>query len=166
MRKARMLKTGARYHVGARTNRKEMVLDEPGMKSLFLEVVAKAKKRYAFSVENFCIMGNHYHLILRPSKGTNLSRLMQWIMSVFAMKYNQIHGLTGHVWGQRFFSRIIESLQEYLQISEYIDENPVKAGLVVSPEDWPYGGVSHRKGGFHDIVDPLPADLSSLATLA
>jgi putative transposase len=139
-----------------------MILDEPGMKALFLEVVAKAKERYSFSVENFCIMGNHYHLIVRPSRGTNLSRLMQWIMGVFAMRYNKLHGLTGHIWGQRFFSRIIESLQEYLQISGYIDENPVKAGFVASPGDWPYGGGFHRRGGRHDIVDPLPPYLSSL----
>ncbi len=134
-----------------------MILKPGPMKALFLSVVKRAKAKYAFDVENFCIMGNHFHLLVRPRVGVSLSGLMQWIMSVFAMAWNRLHHLTGHVWGERFFSRVIESLKEFLRIFQNIDENPVKAGLVSRPADWPFGGLWHRRTGQRQIVDsPSP----------
>ncbi len=151
-----MLRDGARYHVGARINRREMSLQDAQMKALFIDVVKKAKSRYRFRIENFCVMGNHYHLVIQPLKGQNLSRIMQWIMSVFAMTYNCRRGLSGHVWGERFYSRIIAGLREYLQVFSYIDENPVRAQLVGAPWAWMFGGLSHHRRGCRDLVDPLP----------
>lgn len=157
MRKPRDLRSGARYHVGARVNRKELILDSICMKTLFLNVIKRAKRRYSFRVENFCVMGNHYHLIIQPLNGANLSRIMQWIMSVFAMSYNKSRQLTGHVWNERFFSRIIGNIREYLQTFSYIDENPVKACLVAVKWRWAFGGLDHHRRGCRDVVDPLPA---------
>ncbi len=133
-----------------------MILDPVGSKTLFLEVLSRAKKKYSFSLENFCIMGDHYHLIIRPLGGVSLSKIMQWIMSVFAMSYNRIHQLTGHCWGERFFSRIIYTMQEYVKILQYIDDNPVKAQLVGSAIEWIYGGLAFRRMGSQGILDPLP----------
>ncbi len=147
MRKPRILEDGALYHVTARANRKEMILYTHEMKMLFLEVLRRAKAKYAFHLENFCIMGNHFHLLVRPEHGTNLSRLMQWVMSVFAMAYNRLHGLVGHVWGSRFFSRIVSGLQEFLKMFAYIDDNPVEAHQVEDKRDWRYGGLWHHRAG-------------------
>jgi len=157
MRQPRKLKAGARYHVSARANRREMIMDSPGMKALFIDVVRRAKKRYSFRIENFCVMGNHYHLIIQPMHGSCLSRIMQWIMSVFAIEYNRIFGLTGHVWGERFFSRIINCLQEYIQIFQYIDENPIKAGLLAKTRLWLFGGLYHRLCNSWELLDPIPS---------
>lgn len=162
MRKPRVLRDGALYHVTARANRKEMVLDNKGMKDLFLDVVARARKKYRFCIENFCVMGNHFHLMIRPGPGESLSRIMQWIMSVFAMKYNRTWELTGHVWGERFFSRIIESFGEYLMIFDYIDSNPVESRRVSYTWDWPHGGLRHHQNGWHRVVD-RPAGYLSLS---
>jgi putative transposase len=160
MRKPRQLREGARYHVSARANRKEMLLDSSAMKALFLEVVKRAKGKYNFRIENFCVMGNHFHFILQPLKGESLSAIMRWIMSVFAMSWNRIHKLTGHVWGERYFSRIIDSLREYLQIFHYIIENPVKACLVSDGRDFRFGGLAHIREGRTDIIDLVPLWLS------
>ncbi len=156
MRKRRLLRDGGRYHVVARANRKEMILETDAMKDLFLEVVARAKKKYDFRTENFCIMGNHFHIIVQPMNESNLSEIMRWIMSVFAMAWNRIHHVTGHVWGGRFFSRLISSLMEYIQVFKYIDDNPVKACQVVNAEGWKYGGLWHFRRGLRNIVDELP----------
>src|SRR5512145_89083 len=107
MRRPRELQADARYHVTARANRKEMILDTSAMKELFLSVVKRAKEKYDFRLENFCIMGNHVHFLIQPGRGESLSAIMRWILSVFAMAYNKIRCMTGHVWGCRFFSRII-----------------------------------------------------------
>lgn len=152
----------ARYHVVARANRKEMIFEEHQARMLFLQVLSRAKKRFSFTIENLSVMGNHYHLIIRPAHNENLSRILQWIMSVFATGYNRLHALTGHVWGERFFSRIIRNLREYLAISEYIDENPVKAGLVRLRSEWPFGGIAIRRSGERSVVDRLPPYLSLL----
>jgi putative transposase len=139
-----------------------MILEEPRTKALFLDVVAKAKQRYAFRIENFTIMGNHIHLMIKPEKGVSLSRIMQWILSVFAQAYNKINGLTGHVWGERFFSRIMHTLNEYLRTFDYIDENPVKAGLVTFGFDWAFGGLYYRQRGIGGLIDPLTMPLTLL----
>jgi putative transposase len=68
------------------------------------------------------------------------------------MRFNRIHCLTGHVWGERFYSRIIENLRAYLTIFLYIDSNPLVAGLVSRVEDWLYGRFHARAIGFEDIL--------------
>jgi len=158
MRQPRILQEGARYHVTARTHRGERIFDLLATKRFFLEVVLRAKAKFGFRLENLCLMGNHFHFILRPQEGTSLSRIMQWILSVFAMAWNRENGYSGQgsVWGQRFFSTILTTLNHYLKTFSYIDANPVVAGLVSDSEDWDFGGPSLRKGGFGELLDDPP----------
>jgi putative transposase len=138
-----------------------MRLDDPAIKAIFLNTITRAKKKHDFRIDTFTVMGNHYHLIIKPLKNANLSRIMQWIMSVFAMTYNRIYKLKGHLWQDRFYSRIIQSLRELIELFKYIDENPVRAGLATRPIDWPFGGLAHRLARIGGIVDP-PDDLTVL----
>ena len=133
-----------------------MILDIFSAKELFLEVLKRAKKKYEFRVENFTVMGNHYHLMIQPKKGTSLSDIMRWIMSVFAMSYNRRNNSCGHVWNGRFFSRIIDGIDQFLKIFRYIDENPVDAHLVEDKRAWPFGGLWHRRIGSRAIIDEAP----------
>jgi putative transposase len=151
-----MLREGARYHVTGRANRKEMILDSSASKELFLSVLKRAKRKYSFRIENLCIMGNHFHLVIVPGKGESLSAIMRWIMSVFAMSFNRIHGYVGHVWGERFFSRIISGLRELLAVFDYVDGNPVKAAKVGDRRTWRYGGLWHNRTGCRDLVEETP----------
>ena len=153
MRKPRELKNGARYHVTARANRQEMIFDMDPMKELFLSVVKRAKAKYNFRIENFCIMGNHFHFIIQPLHNESLSAIMQWILSVFAMAFNKLKSFTGHVWGCRFFSRILAGLRELMHAFEYIDQNPVKACQVEDRREWRYGGLGHAREGCRNIVE-------------
>jgi len=152
MRKRRELRDGACYHVSARANDKKMILVDGRIKELFLDVVKRAKRKFDFQVENFCIMGNHVHMIIRPGKHECLSSIMQWILGVFAMAYNRLCGTSGHIWGERFFSRIIRSLREFMLIFTYIDENPVSACQVDDRRDWPWGGLRHARTGCRDVL--------------
>ena len=162
MRKPRELQDGARYHVTARANRKEMILDKGVMKELFLSVVKRAKTKYDFRIENFCIMGNHFHFIIQPMHGESLSEIMRWIMSVFAMAFNKIKGYCGHVWGSRFFSRIVAGLRDLVDVFKYIDENPIEACQVEDRRQWRYGGLGHNRSGYRDVVEELPGWLGLL----
>ncbi len=124
------------------------------MKELLLETIARAKQLYSFRVENFCVMGNHVHMILRPLGDSCLSRIMQWILSVFAMRFNREHNYRGHVWYDRFRSKVIDNIRQYLATFEYVNRNPVRAGLVDTPADYPYCGLRHIRDGCHKVVDP------------
>ncbi len=156
MRKPRQTIEDGKYHVTARANRQEMIMQDDKIKELFYTTVARAKKKYSFSIENICIMGNHFHLIIKPGKGESISKIMQWIMSVFAMAYNKLLNIHGHVWGERFFSRIIARFREFYAIFYYLDDNPVNAGLVYFNWEWHYGGISWHRTCQQDVVQPIP----------
>jgi REP element-mobilizing transposase RayT len=72
MRKNRLLKDGADYHVSVKINRGEMLLKPTAAKNLFLAVIARAKKKFNFQIKNFCLMDNHVHLIIHPGKRRGL----------------------------------------------------------------------------------------------
>jgi putative transposase len=78
---------------------------------------------------------------------------MQWLKCNFAKKWNKVHNITGHVWGERFFSRIIKNTKEFINVITYIDENPVDAGLVQNAVNWAFGGLSHWLNGIQGVVD-------------
>jgi putative transposase len=151
-----MLKPNATYHVTARANRKEMILHCEAMRTLFLATMKRAKKKFRFQVHNFCIMGNHVHLILHPEQGESLSNIMQWILSVFAMAWNRKHLTSGHVWGERFFSKIIDSMREFVKTFVYVTQNPVRAQIAGRIDEWEFGGLWHFIMGNREILGELP----------
>jgi putative transposase len=120
---------------------------------MFLAFIKKAKQKYPFQLLNFCIMDNHIHLIVKPARGQSLSKIMQWIKGNFAKRWNKERHTEGHLWGERFFSKIIEDAAQFLKTFKYIDENPVAAKLVAKAEEWEYGGLYHDLRGRLDVVD-------------
>ena len=144
-KRLRQLRDGATYHVTARANRGEMIFDSFWAKELFVITLEKAKLKYKFQFTEFSIMDNHLHFLIKPAHNTSLSRIMQWILSVFAMRWNKIMGYSGHVWKARFHSRIIESVEDYENVVEYIRKNPVKAKLVKKPTHWKYSSAWFRR---------------------
>lgn len=154
MRKPRQIKPNAIYHVTARANRQEMILSSCIFKELFIDIMKSAKKKYHFRYHNFCIMNNHIHFIIEPLGKTNLSRIMQWILSIFALKYNRLHDYHGHVWYDRFKSRILNNIFEYLNAYIYVINNPVAAGIVKLPTDFHYNGISYISRKSMEIFMP------------
>jgi len=78
------------------------------------------------------------------------------------MRFNKLLHLTGHVWGQRFFSAILAELQDYVRAFNYIDDNPVIAHLVINPEKWLFGGANRFLCGDSYILAPPDSILSML----
>jgi len=136
MRKKREFIEGAYYHVTSRANDKASVFESRIALKLMLMVLDEAKEKFGFDLANFCVMPTHIHLLIRPQDGTNLSRIMQWIKTQSAKRLNFFHDTKNHIWGDRYFSRAIKDQQEFETVMEYIDQNPVKAGLATTPADW------------------------------
>ena len=114
----------------ARAHRREFILNSREMKELFLDVVKRAKEKYKFKVINYVIMGNHIHMMIKPGEKENLSKIMQWILSVFAVILRQIIRI--------YRVGVVRSVQKHyykgyktiLKTFEYIVLNPVKAEIV------------------------------------
>ncbi len=149
----RQLQQGASYHVSCKINRDEIIFTNDIIVTLLMDIIKRCKKKYDFSVKNFCIMGNHVHFILFPGKDASLPRIMQWINSVFAKTYNKKMGISGRLWKERYFSKIIETAKQFEKTFEYIVKNPVTAKLVNRAEDYPYGGLYQYLHKIEGIID-------------
>jgi putative transposase len=93
------------------------------------------------------------NFIIKPLENESLSKIMQWILSVFARYYNKIHKLKGHVWQGRFWSKIIDNIKQLFDTFNYISDNPVKADMVKEAQDYRYGGLYYILKGIFDIID-------------
>ncbi len=154
MRRKREIILESYYHVTARANRNEFILENNENKKLFISVLRRARKKYKFEVRNFCIMGNHIHIMIKPRENESLSIIMQWILSVFAVLYNKKYNYHGHVWYDRFKSKLIKSYQQYLNVYRYIMNNPVKAGMVEKAAEYYFSGINFIRLKLFDIIDP------------
>jgi putative transposase len=103
-------------------------------------------------------MGNHIHFLIKPGKDGALSKIMQWIKCNFAKAWNKEHERKGHVWGERFYSRIINGMKDFLRAREYIAENPVKAGLAERAAEWVFGSLYHRLRRLTSLLDDVVSD--------
>ena len=158
MRKKREFIEGAFYHVTSRTNDKIRVFENNLGRRMMLIVLQDAKDKFNFHLANFCIMPTHIHLLIQPTKGTNLSVIMQWIKSGFARRWNFIHGSTDHVWGHRYFTRAIKDSDEFEFVTEYIDKNPVVAGLAEIHSEWIASGAYYKERNIPGLVDFFLSD--------
>lgn len=155
MRHPRILRRGARYHVIARTNRQEFILHAKEIKLLLLRIIKRAKLRFRFSIDTFIIMSNHVHILIRPHTNENLSKIMQWILATFAINFNKRLKLIGHVWYDRFHSNVIKNFKQWKRTFDYINENPVKAGLCNKKNDYFFSGRTFIKSKLAQVVDPI-----------
>lgn len=138
-RRNRIIKDGGAYHITNRINTREKLLEPAHFKHLFLHVLLEAKTKYRFHIRNITIMDNHVHILIKMEHGQSLSKLMQWVFSVFAMRYNHICGRTGHLWEGRFKSVLLEGIAAFAKVFEYICNNPVKAGITDTVETYAFG---------------------------
>ena len=81
---------------------------------------------------------------------------MQWITCVFAKEFNRIYNYVGHVWCDRYKSKIIKSMKQFHRTYQYITENPIRAGLVQNIEDYEYYGSNKKNLGIYKLIDPTP----------
>jgi putative transposase len=149
MRQIRIFIKGMFYHVTSRTNNKIKAFEDDLSKRLIIETLYDAKEKFHFRLTNFCIMPTHIHLLIKPDENTNLSDILHWIKTMSARRWNLERNSTDHLWGDRYFARIVKNEQEYEEIMYYIDQNPVTAGLASSPEEWKESASCYRQLGLH-----------------
>jgi REP-associated tyrosine transposase len=133
-RKPRNAYVGGLFHVGTRGNNKQDVYLDGADRYWFLEMFGKVVVRYAWDIYAYCLMTNHYHVVLGIPEG-GLSDGMCELNGGFARWANIRHGRCDHLFGRRFGSREIVHESHLLEACRYVVLNPVRAGLVQAPED-------------------------------
>jgi REP element-mobilizing transposase RayT len=128
---------GVPCHVFARGNAKQCIFEDDVDCRQFLERLARALDRFAVDCLAYCLLWNHYHLLLVPG-AQPLSRAMQNVNSAYCQWFNRRHGRVGHVLQGRFGACLIDDGSYLLTALQYIAMNPVEARRVTRPEDWPW----------------------------
>ncbi|MDA3900340.1 MAG: transposase [Spirochaetes bacterium] len=142
MRKPREIQEGATYHVCAKINRSEKIFESDKSNfTMFMEYIDKAHEKYSFKLINVCIMSNHVHMLIIPGKGSSLANIMKSILGGFARAYNVKNGIKGHVWYDRFKSKIVGQLEQFVRTLVYISNNPIRAAIVDHPLKYYYSSI-------------------------
>jgi REP element-mobilizing transposase RayT len=128
---------GGLYHVGSRGNRRCEIYTDDYERHVFLQLLDRVATRYRWTCEAYCLMSNHYHLVIQIEDG-RLSDGMQYLNGNFSRWTNERHGYDGHLFRNRFWSALIADDSQRLQTCRYIVLNPVRAGLCTDPGEWPW----------------------------
>ena len=136
---------GGLYHITARGNDRQPIFADDADCSAFVIVLASVVARYRVRCHAYCLMGNHYHLLLQTPDG-NLSRAMRQLNGVYTQRFNRRHERCGHVLQGRFGAQLVDG-QAYLhEVCRYIVLNPVRAGLASHPRDWRWSSFRATAG--------------------
>lgn len=128
---------GALYHVTARGNEKRKVYFTETDYKKFLEYVKQAAEKYGIVLHCYVLMSNHYHLIIETPEA-NLSKAMHHINSSYTAYINRKRNRAGHLFQGRYKAIVVDKDSYLLELSRYIHLNPVRAGIVEKPEDYPW----------------------------
>jgi putative transposase len=136
---------GAFYHVTARGNARAAIFHGDDDRRLFLDVTARAVERSRLALHAYCLMDNHYHLVVETPLG-NLSAAIHHLNGVYAQTLNQRHGRVGHLFQGRYKAILVERDSHLLELCRYVVLNPVRAGLCSRPEEWPWSSYRATAG--------------------
>lgn len=136
---------GALYHVTSRGDGQEAIYRDDADRALCLEVLASTIERYNWTVHAWCLMGNHYHLLME-TPDSNLALGMRHFNGVYTQRFNRRHGRVGHVFQGRYKAILVQKDSYLLELARYIVLNPVRAGMVRGPQDWPWSSYRATAG--------------------
>jgi REP-associated tyrosine transposase len=157
-RRLRIFEPGAYYHVAARGNNGERILRDDLDCLDFLRWLSRIVFEQRWRVVTYCLMTNHYHLLMRPSE-EGFAAGMQLLNSGHARRMNRKHGRTGHLFRNHYSWWPVESDEHLLEATRYIVLNPVRAGICKTPAEW-------RWSSYRAAVDlDHPSDFLALGDL-
>jgi len=134
-RPLRLQLPGGIYHVTARGNDRRPIFEDDDDCARFLIVLSSVVAHYHVRCHAYCLMGNHYHLLLQTLE-SNLSAAMRHLNGVYTQRFNRRHQRCGHVLQGRFAAQLVDGDAYLREVCRYIVLNPVRAGLVAHPGDW------------------------------
>jgi len=136
---------GASYHVTARGNAQGAIFLDDHDRERFLALFERVVKRYEWVCHAYCLMGNHFHLVVETPR-PSLAAGVRHLNGVYAQAFNHRHRRSGHVFGERFKSVLVEKDEHLMAAAAYVVNNPVRAGLCRAAVDWVYSSYRATAG--------------------
>lgn len=136
---------GAVHHVTSRGNARKPIFKDDADRSIFLELLYKVNKRYNLLCHAYCLMNNHYHLVIETPDG-NLSKGMRQINGIYTQSFNRKHKRVGHVFQGRYKAILIQKESHLLEVCRYVVLNPVRAKAVKRPDEWKWSSYRATAG--------------------
>jgi putative transposase len=151
---------GGVYHVITRGNAREAIVRDDDDRVFFFRILAKVVRRFSWLCHAYCLMDNHYHLVLETPL-PNLSDGMRQLNGIYAHAFNERHDRVGHVFQSRYRSILIERETHLLELCRYVVLNPVRAELCAEPAEWRWSSYAYTAG-----LAPPPGFLTTNWTLS
>lgn len=144
---------GVIFHVLNRGVRRLRLFDQPGDYKAFLKVFGEAQERIPLRCLAYCLMPNHFHLVLWPTTDAELSAFMAWVTTTHSKRWHARQGTsgTGHVYQGRYKAFPVSTDIHFLRLCRYVERNALRAGLVTRAEDWPWSSLAQRAGPLSPI---------------
>ena len=153
-RRPRLFAAGVLYHVIVRGNQRQKTFTAESDYQAYIERLARYRKKYDYVLHAYCLMPNHVHLLVESSEQP-LAKFMQGLQQSYSQYFNLRHRKTGHVFEGRYKAILCQKDQYLLQLIRYIHLNPVRAGMVRSPERYRYSGDHvYLQGKATETIDP------------
>ena len=136
---------GALYHITTRGNAKQKIFKNQVDQKTFLNLLTQVNKRYKWHCHAYCLMNNHYHLVIETEEAT-LSKGMRQLNGVYTQAYNGRHHRVGHLFQGRFKAILIEKETYLLEVCRYVVLNPVRAKIAQRPDAWEWSSYRGTAG--------------------
>jgi len=133
------------YHASSRGHRDEPIYEDDEDRRTFLDILGEVVERFDWRVHAYCQMTNHYHLVVETPEA-NLSEGMRHLNGVYTQANNRRHDRKGSVFQGRYKGLLVDPVEFLLPLARYIVLNPVRAGLVDAPGDWPWSSYRETAG--------------------
>ena len=128
---------GALYHVTSRGNARARIFLDDDDHRRFLDLLGAVCARHNWRIPAYCLMGNHYHVVLETPEPT-LCKGMRQLNGVYTQDFNRRHRKSGHVFQGRYTAIVVDKDKYLLELARYVVLNPVRAAMVKSPGQWPW----------------------------
>jgi putative transposase len=137
------------FHVINRGVRRWRLFDQPGEYRLFLDLMREAYERFPVRILAYCLMPNHFHLVLWPSTDNDMRQFMHWLTGTHARRWHLWRGSTGTgpVYQGRFRAIPVQTETHLQTVCRYVERNALRAGLVTSAEEWAFSSLHQRDRG-------------------
>jgi len=136
---------GALYHITSRGDGREDIYLDNNDRNNFLAVLDQVYERQNWRCHAYCLMTNHYHLLIETPEG-NLSHGMRQLNGVYTQRFNRNHRRVGHVFQGRYKAILVEKESHLLELSRYIVLNPIRARMVHAAQDWVWSSYRSTAG--------------------
>lgn len=148
---------GLPHHVIQRGNNRQAIFADQTDYQTLLALIEEHAPKAGVAIHAYVLMSDHFHLLATPDSEQGLAHLMQGVGRRYVRYFNQRHARSGTLWEGRYRSTLIEAERYLLPCMVYMDLNPVRAGLVGDPAQYPWSSHAHYVGTRHDrVVSPHP----------